>query len=158
MILTVVSLIVVALDQVTKFLVLKSLSMNESVSLYPNILYLTPTQNSGTAFGLMANMEAFVRIPFFMAITALAGVIVYFYQKFVPSERHITRVALGLVWGGALGNFVDRMLYGKVTDFIDMRYRGLQWYQFNLADTCITIGILYLFFEFIWASRRKTPA
>jgi signal peptidase II len=157
-ILTVVSLAVVALDQFTKFLILRSLSLNESVLLFPDLLYLTHTQNAGTAFGLMANMELFVRIPFFVAITALAGFIIYLYQHFIPPERHVTRVALGLVWGGALGNFVDRMLYGKVIDFIDMRYRGFQWYQFNLADTCITIGLLYLLIEFLWASRRKTPA
>jgi signal peptidase II len=158
MILMGVSLLVVALDQFTKFLILRSLSLNESVSLYPNILYLTHTQNPGTAFGLMSNMELFVRIPFFVAITTLAGFIIYFYQRFIPPERHVTRVALGLVWGGALGNFADRMMYGKVIDFIDMRYQGFQWYQFNLADTCITIGLLYLLVEFIWAGRRKTPA
>jgi signal peptidase II len=158
MILTGVALLVAALDQFTKFLILRSLSLNESVSLCPNLLYLTHTRNSGTAFGLMADMEAFVRIPFFVAITALAGFIVYFYQRFIPPERHVTRAALGLVWGGALGNFVDRMMYGKVIDFIDMRYQGFQWYQFNLADTCITIGLLYLLCDFIWLGRRKTPA
>ena len=158
MILMGVSLLVVAVDQFTKFLVLKSLPLNESVSLFPNILYLTYTQNAGTAFGFMSNMEALVRIPFFVAITVLAGFIVYLYQRFIPPERLTARVALGLVSGGALGNFVDRMLYGKVIDFIDMRYHGFQWYEFNMADSCITIGLLYLLCEFIWTSSGKTPA
>ena len=152
-----ISMLVVALDQFTKFLVLQSLKLNESTPLFPDYLYLTYIQNPGTAFGFMSGMESFVRIPFFVAITIAAGFIVYAYQRLMPPERRLARVALGLVWGGALGNFVDRILYGRVIDFIDMRYHEYQWYIFNLADSCISIGLLFLFFEFMWGNRRKTP-
>ena len=151
-----ISMLVVALDQFTKFLVLQTLQLNESTPLYPGFLFLTYIQNPGIAFGFMSGMESFVRIPFFVAITLAAGFIIYAYQRLMPPERVFTRVALGLVWGGALGNFVDRILYGRVIDFIDMRYHEYQWYTFNLADSCISIGLLFLLFEFIWGAWRKT--
>lgn len=155
-----ISMLVVALDQLTKFMVLNNMYVNESVPLLPNLLYLTYIQNPGTAFGLMPNMEAMVRIPFFIVATAAATVIVYMYHRLIPPEKLYTRIALGLVWGGALGNLVDRLLYGKVIDFIEMRYHEYQWfpYVFNIADSCITIGISYLLIEFIAAHRQKTAA
>ncbi len=155
-----ISMLVVALDQLTKFLVLNTLSLNESIPVLPNLLYLTYTQNPGTAFGFMSNMEALVRIPFFIASTAAATLIVYMYQRMASPDRLLTRVALGLVWGGALGNLVDRLLYGKVIDFIEMRYHEVQWfpYIFNVADSCITVGLFYLLVEFIASQSWKTAA
>lgn len=153
-----ISLLVVALDQFTKFLVLRSLPLNQSVPLFPDYLYLTYIQNPGSAFGFMANMGAVVRIPFFLMATVAATLIVYMYQRMLPHDRIPTRIALGLVWGGALGNLVDRLLYGNVIDFIDMRYHEYQWYIFNVADSCITLGILYLLFEFIAGDGRKNRA
>jgi len=58
----------------------------------------------------------------------------------------MSRIALGLIWGGALGNLVDRLVYGKVIDFIDVRYADFHWFVFNVADSFITIGLVYLFF------------
>lgn len=149
-----ISMLVVALDQFTKFLVLRSVQLNETVPLVPDFIYLTYTRNPGTAFGFMSNMEAVVRIPFFVAITIAAGFIVYTYQHLIPQEKQLTRVALGLVWGGAMGNFIDRLLYGNVIDFIDMQHFYFP-YIFNLADSCITTGLLFLLFEFIWLNRQK---
>ena len=150
-----ISFLVVALDQFTKFLILKSFAVNESISLLPNVLYLTYIQNPGTAFGFMSGMGSVVRIPFFIAATLGATFIVYVYQRMIPHEKWLTRAALGLVWGGALGNLIDRLLYGKVIDFIDMRYHDFQWYIFNVADSCITIGLTYLLMEFILVHRQK---
>jgi signal peptidase II len=155
MILLGVSMLVLALDQTTKILVLHNLTLNQSVPLYPDLLYFTYIQNPGTAFGFMANMETVVRIPFFVAVTTAAGFIVYMYQLFIPPGRYLSRIALGLVWGGALGNFIDRLLYGKVIDFIDMRYHEYQWYIFNVADSCITVGLFLLLYEFLFGNLLK---
>ncbi len=149
-----VSMLVLALDQGTKFLVIQSLELHESVALLPNILYFTYTLNSGTAFGFMANMEKVVRIPFFVTITIAAGSVVYAYQRLTPPEKKLTRVALGLVLGGALGNFVDRLLYGRVVDFIDAGHLDFP-FIFNVADSCITVGLLILMAEFLLDQRAK---
>ncbi|HVZ81518.1 MAG TPA: signal peptidase II [bacterium] len=155
-----VSLLVLSLDQLTKFMVLRTMELNESVPLLPKYLYFTYTQNPGSAFGFMAQMDALVRIPLFIVATLGATAIVYMYQRMLPHDRWATRVALGLVWGGALGNLVDRVLYGKVVDFIDMRFEDYQWfpYIFNLADACITIGLGYLLYEFLSSRRQKASA
>jgi signal peptidase II len=155
-----VSMMVLAMDQFTKLLIIKTMELHESVAIFPDLLYLTYTQNSGTAFGFMSNMGTLVRIPFFIMATAAATFIVYMYQRMVPHEKVLTRVALGLVWGGALGNLVDRLLYGNVIDFIEVRYHEIQWfpYIFNMADSCITTGLLFLLFEFLTSNRRKSKA
>lgn len=146
---------VMALDQTTKFLIIRSIHLNDSTTILPNYIYLTYIQNPGTAFGFMSNMELFVRIPFFVMVTGLAAFIVHIYQRFLPPERHLSRIALGLVLGGAFGNFIDRLLHGKVIDFIDLRFHGFQWYIFNVADSCITVGLLFLFIEYLLPKRDK---
>ena len=148
MILTGVSLLVVALDQTTKFLILHSIPLGQSRVIFPNYLYFTFNQNSGIAFGFMANMDAAIRVPFFITITVTAAFMVYYCQRLIPEGNLTARVALGLIWGGALGNLVDRLLYGKVVDFIDVRYADFQWYIFNAADSFITVGLIYLFVDF----------
>lgn len=160
MVLMGISMLVLALDQFTKLLVVKTMVLNESVPVLPDLLYLTYIQNPGTAFGFMSNMETMVRIPFFIVATAGATFIVCMYHKMIAPERVLTRIALGLVWGGALGNLVDRLLYGRVIDFIEMRFHEYQWfpYIFNVADSCITVGLCYLLFEFLTAHRKEKKA
>jgi|SRR5581483_11213515 len=155
-----ISMLVVAMDQFSKFFILKTMVLNESQPLLPNFLYFTYIQNPGTAFGFMSNMDPLVRVPFFIAATAAATFIVYMYQRLLPHDRLLTRVALGLVWGGALGNLVDRLLYGKVVDFIEMRYYDFQWfpYIYNVADACITVGLAFLLYEYLKTNRQKTKA
>ena len=155
-----ISMLVLALDQFTKLLIVNTMEIHQSIPILPDLLYMTYIQNPGTAFGFMSNMEALVRIPFFIVATAGATFIVYVYQRMIPHERLLTRIALGLVWGGALGNLVDRLLYGKVIDFIEVRYHEIQWfpYIFNVADSCITVGLVYLLIEFLAANRQKSKA
>jgi signal peptidase II len=139
-----ISLWVVALDQTAKYLVMGYCRMGESIAVIPNFLYLTYILNPGFAFGFMANMNVWVRVPFFILITLAAGLMVYSLQRFLPPERVGSRVGLGLIWGGALGNFIDRILHRKVVDFIDPRYYDHTWYIFNIADSCITVGLAVL--------------
>jgi signal peptidase II len=103
----------------------------------------------------MANTRSVFRIPFFIAITIAAGLIVYAYQRFIPYEKKWTRFALGLIWGGAMGNFIDRVFYRKVVDFIDARYHQYQWYVFNVADSCITVGLVILFLSY-WFEKNES--
>ena len=158
MILTGVSLLVLAIDQTTKFLILKSIPLGGSVTVVPGHLYFTYIQNPGTAFGFMSDMNALIRAPFFIAITVVAALFVYSYQRSAPEGKFMLPVALGSIWGGALGNLVDRLLYGKVVDFIDVRYGDFRWYIFNAADSFITIGLIYLFLEFARKNAQKKTA
>jgi len=158
MILTGVSMLVLALDQLSKFWVVASLQLNQSVTIWPDYFYFTYIQNRGTAFGFMSDMDSVIRIPFFITITIAAALIVYSYQRVIREENLMSRVALGLIWGGALGNLVDRLVYGKVIDFIDIRYEDFHWFIFNVADSFITVGLLYLFFDFVIKRKQKKTA
>ncbi len=153
MVLLGISLLVVALDQITKFIVSKSFILNESRVVWQGWLNLTYIHNPGAAFGFMSDMEGIVRIPFFVAVTVAAGFMVYAYHRLIPPEKGFARVSLGLVWGGALGNFVDRLLYGKVIDFLEVKF--IQFPVFNVADSCITIGISLLVLEYLLDKFRK---
>lgn len=151
-----VSLIALALDQISKWLILRSFPMGRSLPILDGYLYLHYIQNPGAAFGFMASTQPWLRIPFFLLITLGAGMIVYSYQRFLPLENRIQRFALGLIWGGAMGNFVDRVLYKQVVDFIEVQFHYHQWfpYIFNVADSCITVGLTLLILTYVGKKER----
>ncbi len=158
MILLGVSLLALALDQVTKAMVLRQFHLEESRAIIDGFLNFTYIQNSGAAFGFMSQMPGLVRIPFFLAVTIAAGFIVYAYQRFLPDERTAPRVYLGLIWGGAMGNCVDRVVYGKVVDFIEVYHQSYHFYVFNVADACISVGIGLLVLDYLFGGRDAERA
>lgn len=158
-----VSLGVVIVDQISKYLIVRFCQLNQPVVLVHDFLYLTYVQNPGAAFGFMAATNPLIRIPFFIFITLGAGLIIYAYQRFLPPEKKVQRLALGLIWGGAMGNFIDRVVYRRVVDFIDVEHLRLgpvMWrghfygpfhfpWIFNGADSCITVGITLLILSYL---------
>jgi signal peptidase II len=155
-----VSLWAVLVDQLSKYLIVRLMHLDQSVQLIKGFLYITYIQNPGAAFGFMAENKAYIRIPFFVAITVGAGMIVYAYQRFVPKERSRVRFALGLIWGGAMGNFIDRVFYRKVVDFINVQvmyhHQSVFPWIFNVADSCITVGLAILILSY-WFDRNERP-
>jgi len=143
-----ISFWVVLLDQLSKYLIVRFCHMGQSIVILKNIVSLTYIDNPGAAFGFMANTASWIRIPFFILITIGAGLIVYAYQRLIPSERNWQRLSLGLIWGGAMGNFIDRVFYRQVVDFIDVEKISFLNYHFpyifNVADSCITVGLTLL--------------
>jgi len=125
-------------DRFSKALVQAAMSPGESIPVLPPYFYLTYIVNPGAAFGIFAH-----RRLLFVAVTVLflAGII-FSYKKLV-SQRVFTKYGLALVWGGALGNLIDRLAYGAVVDFLDFRV----WPVFNLADTAIVVGAGLIAFE-----------
>ncbi len=160
---------VVLLDQISKYLIVHLCHLGQSVTIFKNILYITYVLNPGAAFGFMAEMRALVRIPVFILITLFAALAVYSYQRMIPPAKQWQRFALGLIGGGALGNFVDRILYGQVVDFIDVEHINFHftvnfgWFHFgpnfpwifNVADSCITVGILLLILNYVFDRSAK---
>ncbi len=98
-------------------------------------------RNPGAAFSLLADAPAWFRGPFFVGITVLAIAVLFCAISRLPAEDRLTRVALGGVLGGAIGNLIDRLIYGEVTDFIDVHWRSHHWPAFNVADSSITIAV-----------------
>lgn len=130
---------VVVLDQISKSWVRSHLEFGETVPLV-GCLSFTYVRNTGSAFGLFANQA------FLLTLVAIVGLVVILLLYRYLSKFSILGVsALGLVFGGALGNLIDRLRFGYVTDFIDVRLWGdFHWPTFNVADSAITVGSIVL--------------
>ena len=150
-----VAIVVIVLDQWTKFLVVTHLSPPESksVSLVGQYLILYYIQNSGAAFSMLTNTAVLV------VLIAVALIVVgYIYVRILNKGPLYYKIIFGLIIGGALGNVIDRIHNGGyVVDFIAFRIPQINFYFaiFNVADACITIGVVLLF-VFIFFSRRPS--
>jgi signal peptidase II len=133
-----------AADQLTKYLVTRSLGLDEAVHVV-GPFWIHHVQNSGIAFGLFASATAVVILATGIAVTWMVA----FFAR--SGARHpVLPVALGLVIGGSLSNLLDRVRLGYVTDFLDFRY----WPAFNRADTFIVVGVLVLLGVLVHAERE----
>jgi len=153
-----VSLAVIVLDQWTKWLVEVHLPHRTAEPLIPGVLNLTHVRNTGVAFGLFASqgMTGGSWLLTVLGIAALTAVGVYFW--FAPSRDRLLLIALALVVGGAVGNLIDRVSSGAVTDFIDV-YLGLHhWPSFNIADSAISIGIALMALDSFRSRKPKAPS
>jgi signal peptidase II len=142
-----VAAIVLLLDQATKWYIRHTIDLYESIAVVDSIFHITHVRNSGGAFGLFAGASGAVRLPFFLAVSTAAVALLLFFVRRIEPAQYLVLFALGAILGGALGNLLDRMISGEVTDFLDFHWRGYYWPAFNVADSCITIGTLILLFH-----------
>ncbi|HWP57322.1 MAG TPA: signal peptidase II [Candidatus Acidoferrales bacterium] len=131
----------VVLDQLSKIVVDRTLPLHVSIPVIENFFNLTYIRNKGAAFGMLANSPETFRLAFLLVFSVTAiGFLIVALRRLPASERALT-VALSLILGGAIGNLIDRFLYGEVIDFLDFHWSGYHWPAFNLADSFITIGV-----------------
>ncbi len=131
---------IVILDIATKLLIQNVMAENHSIPLIRNILHFTFITNTGTLFGLFQNANLF----FILISAAVIGFLGY-YLATNNIEDKLSAIGFGLVTGGAIGNLIDRIVYGHVIDFIDVRV----WPVFNIADSAITIGVVLLILKMV---------
>jgi len=162
-----VPLVVIA-DQVTKLLAVSYLRplvaelqpSDRFISVIDGFFRLKYAENPGAAWGLLRNASPTFRIPFFIIVSLLAiGLIVWFFRRIEPHKR-LLPLAVPLVLGGALGNLVDRVRWGKVVDFVDwfitIGGEEKHWPTFNVADAAITVGVALLIIE-MFIGYKKEP-
>ncbi len=135
------SLCVFLLDQLTKYLIRQSLALGESVSVIPHVFSLTHVINYGIGFGLLQNM-----VPFVIAASVAIIIGLLYYWKTFP-KTPLVSFCFALLLGGSLGNLLDRLYFGYVTDFLNFYI----WPVFNIADSAISIGGVILLF---WLYRK----
>ncbi|MCX5875657.1 MAG: signal peptidase II [Deltaproteobacteria bacterium] len=134
-------LAVVALDQVTKALVMDRFAMFELLPVIPGLFDLTYLTNTGAAFGMLAGAKSVWRQVFFVGVAVAAiGVMVFSYKQF-RNQGQIFAHAIGLIAGGAVGNLIDRLRFGSVVDFLYFHLGTHYWPAFNVADSAITVGV-----------------
>jgi signal peptidase II len=154
------SALLVALDQITKFVIQSALVPGQSIDVLPPVITLVLAYNSGAAFSFLASGSGWQRY-FFLVIALVASAFIIYMMAKHRSDRFLC-FALALVLGGAVGNLIDRALSGAVVDFVLVRWPGGPrlldpWPAFNLADSCITIGAALLIWDSFRRSRVKSP-
>ncbi|NOZ25145.1 MAG: signal peptidase II [Nitrospirae bacterium] len=135
----IISLIILGLDQATKFLIVRFVHPYESIQILP-FLRIVSVRNPGAAFGMFQGLGPFLIIVSIVAV----GIISYMIMKGKDD-----RLSLSFILGGALGNLVDRIRLGHVVDFIDVYAGKYHWPAFNTADSALTVGIALLFYRTI---------
>jgi len=118
--------------------------LHYSISVIEGFFSITHIRNPGVAFGLFAGHESEYKVLFFIVISIIAiiAILVIFHQT--PDDKRMVKVGLILIFSGAIGNLIDRILHKEVIDFLDFFYNGSHWPAFNVADSCITIGVSFM--------------
>ena len=136
MILFITAFVVLVFDQLSKQLILSYLEYAQPIKIIDKFFYITHVHNPGAAFGILPNNRTFFII--FAVITVILLTLYCFKQT--PAQR-FHQIIFGLIIGGAVGNLIDRIRFGYVIDFIDFYFGKFHYPTFNIADSCICVGI-----------------
>jgi signal peptidase II len=137
-------------DQYTKGLVERRMTLGQGIAVIPGFFDVVYVRNRGAAFGILSGVDSAWVQRGFTAFTLLAmAALVNIYRSFPPDER-LGRVAVVMIGSGAVGNLIDRVQRGSVTDFLSFHIGQYQWPAFNLADSLITVGVCFLAYALIF--------
>lgn len=131
-------------DLITKWWALRALRFGVPVPVVDGLFSLTLVMNPGLAFGMLGGMPESLRWMVGLLSVGAIVVLAILAARLLPTGGVWTRVALGLIFGGAAGNLIDRVRYGAVVDFLDFYWRGYHWPAFNVADSAISVGVTIL--------------
>ena len=144
----IIALLVILLDQWSKFLVVKKLELGESIKVIDDFLYITSHRNRGAAWGILQGQMWFFYI---ITVIVIIGIIFYIHKE--TKGKWLLGVSLGLMLGGAIGNFIDRVIRKEVVDFINTIIFGYDFPVFNIADSALVIGVIVLMIQMLLEER-----
>ena len=142
------SLAIVVLDQVTKVHVMETMRLHESIPVISNFFSITYIRNPGAAFGFLSSSSSSFRFVFFGITSVFAVGLLGTILVRMPKDDWMGRLSVAGILGGAIGNLLDRLRYGEVIDFLDFYINGYHWAPFNVADSTITVGVVFLILHF----------
>ncbi|AIC94903.1 MULTISPECIES: signal peptidase II [Shouchella] len=143
----IIAIIIIGFDQLTKWLVVENMMLGERITVIENIFHIFSHRNSGAAFGILQGQMWL----FYIITVVMVGVIIYLIQT--EAKKHtLLKWALGLILGGAIGNFIDRLFRQEVVDFIDTFGN---FPIFNIADSALTVGVGLFLINLLLESRRE---
>ena len=150
-----ISLLVLALDRVTKITVARRLSLHDSISVIPGFFRIIHAENPGAAFGIFADSPSPLKVGLLIAFSIIALLIVSVLLWKNSHSLTSTGIGLSLILGGAVGNLWDRLVSRHVVDFLLFYIGPHQWPAFNVADSAIVVGAMLLVFEIVFT---KSPS
>lgn len=134
-----IAIIILILDQITKFVIASSMRIGDSFEVIPGFLNITSHRNNGAAWGILSG-----KMSFFVIITVIILIVLIVFYIKEAKHNLFMQIALSLLFAGALGNFIDRLFHGEVVDFIDTYIFGYNFPIFNVADSSLTIGVILI--------------
>jgi signal peptidase II len=143
---------VIVLDQITKLQIMQTMRLHESI---PIVTYI---RNPGAAFGFLAASSNAFRMVFFGLTSIFALVLLCTILYRMPERDHLGRFSVAAILGGAIGNLIDRLRFGEVIDFLDVYIDTYHWPAFNVADSAITVGVIFLIIHFAFEKKEHPPA
>ena len=141
-----ISILVVTLDQLSKTIVANNMQVGESIVLIKNLFSLTYVRNEGAAWGILANHRWI-----FLVLTAIAIIAIPIITYKLRDFGYFFGTSMALIWGGAIGNMIDRLFYGSVVDFIEATF--IDFPVFNIADSCVVVGGIMLFIYLVFINK-----
>lgn len=133
------AVITVVLDQLSKIYIDRTFSLGQVKVVIDNHFYITHVRNPGAAFGILS--ESAWRLPFFLAVALVAVIGILWYLRTLAVTDTWMHLSLGLIFGGAVGNLIDRIRFGEVVDFVGVHWYAYHWPAFNVADSAICVGV-----------------
>ncbi|WP_068672461.1 signal peptidase II [Oceanobacillus sp. Castelsardo] len=146
----IIALFLIGIDQLTKWLVVRFMEIGESIPIIDGLFYLTSHRNQGAAWGILQGKMLFFYI---VTIIVIIGV-VYYMNKFAKNDKWLA-LGLSFILGGAIGNFIDRLFRKEVVDFFDSYILNYNFPIFNIADSALTIGVIFVIIATIIDERKK---
>ena len=143
--------ITLIVDQLTKYLVVTQMNLGQSIPLIDNFLYITSHRNEGAAWGILQGKMMF----FYIITLVVVGVVIVWLSRLDVKKDKLLVIALAFILGGALGNFIDRVFYQHVVDFIDTYIFGYDFPIFNIADSALSIGVALMALDAILDTKRN---
>jgi signal peptidase II len=147
------ALVLLVIDQVTKWLMVRSIELHESIRLLP-VLDLTHAHNPGAAFSFLAGAGGWQRWFFTGLALAVSAAIVFYLRRLDGHVQRLQCAGLAMIASGAVGNLIDRLRFGYVEDFVHVHWGNAYFPAFNVADSCITIGAGLIILDSLLEARR----
>ncbi|WP_077303387.1 signal peptidase II [Virgibacillus pantothenticus] len=146
----IIALLIIALDQASKWLIVTRLELGERLTIIENFFYITSHRNTGAAWGILEGQMTF----FYIVTVIVVAVVVYYIQAYAKDSK-LLGLALSFVLGGAVGNFIDRVFRKEVVDFFDFIIFGYDFPIFNVADSSLVVGVFLIIITMFIDERRK---
>lgn len=144
LIVTVIALFVIILDQITKYLIIQSFALHQSLDIIQNYVTIVHARNKGIAFGIFAAQGSGTQTILLIITSCLAISFIFYLVSSLKGKQLYATITLSLILGGAIGNLIDRIRWGEVVDFIDLHWYHYHWPAFNVADSAISLGLVLL--------------
>ncbi|UOQ47941.1 signal peptidase II [Gracilibacillus caseinilyticus] len=145
-----IALAVILVDQVTKYLVVANMEIGDRLTVIESFFYITSHRNSGAAWGILQGQMGF----FYIITIIVIGFIIFYIQKFAKESKWLG-IALAFVLGGAIGNFIDRLFRKEVVDFFDVYIGSYDYPIFNIADSALVVGVIFIFIYTFFDERNQ---